>query len=147
MKIREAFITYKDTGRTMPRKELTCARTVRRYMADVAHTLQEQFWVILLDAKLAPIARSCVFVGTLDSVMIHPREVLRLALLAAAHSIIVVHNHPSGDPQPSRQDMEVTAQLKEAGDVVGIPLLDHIIIGDAESDEKGIGYSSWNDGW
>jgi DNA repair protein RadC len=79
--------------------------------------------------------------------MIHPREVLRLALLAAAHSIIVVHNHPSGDPQPSRQDMEVTAQLKEAGDVVGIPLLDHIIIGDAESDEKGIGYSSWNDGW
>ncbi len=91
---------------------------------------QEVFWVLLLDQKYrlrsAPIA---VTKGILNASLAHPREVFREAIRLAAAAIIVAHNHPSGDPTPSAEDIQITRQLLETGKVVDIQLLDHIIIG------------------
>ncbi len=91
---------------------------------------QEQFVALLLDGKhrLKRVVR--VSVGTLTTSLVHPREVFRPAIRGAAAAVIVAHNHPSGDPEPSAEDLEVTARLHEVGALVGIRLLDHVIAGD-----------------
>ena len=71
-----------------------------------------------------------VSIGTLNCSTVHPRELFRNAIKRSAASLILVHNHPSGDPTPSRDDLDITGRLKEAGKIVGIDVLDHIIIGD-----------------
>ena len=76
------------------------------------------------------LAESKVFEGTLNASVFHPREIFRFAIEQAANSIILCHNHPSGDPQPSQDDIRATKQLIEAGNQIGIKVLDHIIIGD-----------------
>ena len=93
---------------------------------------KEMFFALLLDGRhrVAQIER--VSVGTLTSSMVHPREVFAPAIRASAAAIIVAHNHPSGDPTPSRQDLEVTARLADVGELVGIRLLDHVILGDPD---------------
>lgn len=91
---------------------------------------REHFVVILLNRKNGIIGINTVSVGDLISSIVHPREVFKPAIVAGAASIIVAHNHPSGDPAPSRDDINVTKRLKEAGDILGINVLDHIIIGD-----------------
>lgn len=91
---------------------------------------REHFVVILLNRKNGIIGINTVSVGDLSSSIVHPREVFKPAIVAGAASIIVAHNHPSGDPAPSRDDINVTKRLKEAGDILGIGVLDHIIIGD-----------------
>ena len=91
---------------------------------------REHFVVILLNRKNGIIGINTVSVGDLSSSIVHPREVFKPAIVAGAASIIVAHNHPSGDPAPSRDDINVTKRLKEAGDILGINVLDHIIIGD-----------------
>ncbi len=88
----------------------------------------EVFFVLLLDAKNALRAKVEITSGTLNASLVHPREVYKVAIDQRAASIIVVHNHPSGNPDPSREDTEVTRQLVEAGRIVGIPLHDHIIV-------------------
>ena len=93
---------------------------------------KEHFWVILLDTRNQVIRRSEISVGSLDSSIVHPREVFKEAISASASSVLFVHNHPSGDPQPSREDMELTKRLVEAGSLIGIEVLDHIIISDRE---------------
>ncbi len=90
---------------------------------------QEEFWTASLDAKNKLLKESQITKGTLMGSLVHPREVFHLAIRDSAAGIIILHNHPSGDPQPSAEDRKVTAQLAEAGKVLGIPLLDHIIIG------------------
>ena len=70
-----------------------------------------------------------ISVGSLNTCLVHPREVYKPVLLASANAAIIVHNHPSGDPNPSPQDIEITRQLTEAGKILGIELIDHIIIG------------------
>ena len=90
---------------------------------------QEEFHVITLDTKNHPIATHCVTVGTLDASLVHPREVFRVAIKDAASSVILVHNHPSGDPTPSREDRQVTDRLTESGKLLGIDVLDHIVLG------------------
>ena len=70
--------------------------------------------------------------GTLNSSLVHPREVFRGAIVATSASIIVAHNHPSGNPEPSHEDLAITKQLKDAGNILGIPVYDHIIIGGAQ---------------
>lgn len=90
----------------------------------------EVFAILCLTAKYRVIAYHEVGRGTIDSVLVHPREVFKAALLAHAAAIIAVHQHPSGDPAPSRDDFDVTKRLAAAGDLLGIPLLDHLIIGD-----------------
>jgi DNA repair protein RadC len=74
--------------------------------------------------------KSTVFIGSLNASIVHPREVFKEALKRSAASIICMHNHPSGDPSPSREDIEVTKRLVECGKLIGIDLLDHIIIGE-----------------
>jgi DNA repair protein RadC len=91
---------------------------------------QESFSVLLLDAKNQAIGRARrVSLGTANSVGVHPRDVFRLAIARNACAIIVGHNHPSGDVQPSEDDRLITQRLKEAGALLGIPVLDHIIVG------------------
>lgn len=89
---------------------------------------QEQFHIVTLDTKHKPIHDHCITVGTLDASLVHPREVFRPAIRDAASAILLVHNHPSGDPTPSREDHRVTEQLTDAGHLLGIEVLDHIIV-------------------
>ena len=92
--------------------------------------LREHFWVVGLNAKNIIQYIELVSLGTLTSALIHPRETFRFAVMKGVASIIVVHNHPSGDPTPSREDIVVAERLKEAGDILGIKLLDSIIVCD-----------------
>src|SRR5690606_34740273 len=91
---------------------------------------REHFVVLLLDTQNQIIGIHTVTVGTLDASLIHPREVFKSAILANAASIILAHNHPSGDPAPSAEDRSVTRLLTEAGVTIGIEVLDHVIVGD-----------------
>lgn len=91
---------------------------------------RERFLCALLDIKNRIFKEITVSEGTLTSSLVHPREVFRYAIKEAAVSVILVHNHPSGDPNPSKDDIEITERLIEAGRIVGINVLDHVIIGD-----------------
>jgi DNA repair protein RadC len=90
----------------------------------------EVFLAVLLDVKHRPLREERVSVGILDGSLIHPREVFVAAVRERAAGVILVHNHPSGDPAPSAQDREVTRRLRSAGGVLGIPVIDHVILGD-----------------
>ena len=100
-----------------------CAPTMR----DLAH---EEFRVLLLNTQHAVTREVTVTRGVLDGSLIHPREVFKAAIAESAAAVLLVHNHPSGDPAPSTEDRAVTRQLAEAGAVLGIPVLDHVVIGD-----------------
>ena len=103
---------------------------------DVAHLLnemsdleQEEFRVILLNTKNQVIRIMTVSVGSLNASLVHPREVLKPAIVASAAGIILVHNHPTGDPSPSKEDIDLTARFAKCCELIGIDLLDHVIIG------------------
>lgn len=89
----------------------------------------EEFWVLVLDAKNRLLADANVSKGTLMASIVHPREVFQIAIRNAGAGIIILHNHPSGDPDPSSDDKKVTQQIAEAGKLLAIPLLDHVILG------------------
>lgn len=91
---------------------------------------KEPFICLHLNAKHGLLCFDRVAVGTLESSLVHPREVFKGALLSSAGSIVIVHNHPSGDPAPSQEDREVTRRLVGAGILLGVPVLDHVIIGE-----------------
>jgi len=93
---------------------------------------KEYFLALLLDSRNQLIKVSEISVGSLDTSIVHPREVFKEAISASAASVIFVHNHPSGDPEVSEDDIKLTKRLAEAGEIVGIDVLDHIIIGDKE---------------
>ncbi len=91
---------------------------------------REHFWALALSTKNHLLRTVEVSVGSLNASIVHPRELFREAVAAAAASIVVVHNHPSGDPTPSGADIQLTRRLVKAGDVMGIEVLDHVVIGD-----------------
>lgn len=91
---------------------------------------KEHFWVMGVNTKNQIQYLELVTLGVLDASLIHPREVFRYAIMRGVSSIIIVHNHPSGDPSPSSEDRTVTKRLKEAGKLLGIDVLDHVIVGD-----------------
>lgn len=91
---------------------------------------KEYFKIMLLNTKNQVISLEDVSVGSLNSSIVHPREIFNPAVKKSAASVILVHNHPSGDPSPSREDLEVTKRLVEAGKIMGIKILDHIVIGE-----------------
>jgi DNA repair protein RadC len=91
----------------------------------------EQFGVVLLDTKHRVLRTTVLSVGTLDASIVHPREIFREATAGDAAAIVLFHNHPSGDPEPSREDTRLTERLVAAGMLMGIDVLDHIILGDA----------------
>lgn len=90
---------------------------------------QEHFHVLFLNTKNEVIGEKTIFIGSLNSAVVHPREVFKEAIKRSSASIIVCHNHPSGNPRESKEDVEVTRRLKKSGEIVGVDLLDHIIIG------------------
>lgn len=96
----------------------------------LAHLDRERFVVLLLNTKNAVIESHTVSIGTLSSALVHPREIFKPAIQASAASIILAHNHPSSHLEPSREDREVTRRIVEAGETIGIEVLDHLIIGD-----------------
>lgn len=99
----------------------------------LGYETREHFMVVVLDAKNHILAVSDVSIGSLSASVVHPREVFREALKYPVASIILVHNHPSGSPSPSREDVAVTQRLVKAGKILDVPVLDHIIIGGAGS--------------
>jgi len=90
---------------------------------------REVFGILTLNARHAATRRVIVSVGSLNASIVHPREVMRPAILYSAASLVLVHNHPSGDPEPSEEDMHITRRLVECGELLGIGVLDHVIIG------------------
>lgn len=88
--------------------------------------------LLCLDSKNQPTAINTVSIGCLNSSIVHPREVFKVAILSNSASIIVYHNHPSGDIKPSKDDINITQRLKESGKILGIDLIDHIIVGSNE---------------
>jgi len=93
---------------------------------------QEYFYCLYVNSKQELIERKLLFMGTLNRSVVHPREVFKNAYLCSASGIICVHNHPSGDTTPSREDIRITNSLVELGNMNGIPIIDHIIIGDSQ---------------
>lgn len=130
----ECVLVRSGSVRYEPRK-LASSNDARLLAAELATQFlegspQERFGVITLDTKNQLIGVHLITVGTLDCSLVHPREVFRPAILQNASSIILFHNHPSGDPTPSKADFDVTRRLKNAGTLIGIDVIDHIVIGD-----------------
>lgn len=105
-------------------------RVANYYMEDMRHLTREVVLLIMLDSKSQIIKDMQISSGTVSSSILPQREIYLMALKYEAVSIIILHNHPSGDPSPSKEDIQVTKRLKEAGNLIGIKLMDHIIIGD-----------------
>ena len=99
-------------------------------MGKMEHLTQEKFIALFLNSKNIIIKQKTIFMGTLNSAIVHPREIYSEAVKCASNAIIVLHNHPSGDTTPSLEDIKTTDRLRECGDILGIQLLDHVIIGD-----------------
>ena len=115
----------------LPRSEpvRSAADVFERYRYLVGDSPVEEFVTVLLDVKHRVLRDVRVSVGILNGSLIHPREVFAAAVEERAAAVVLVHNHPSGDPSPSPEDREVTRRLRSAGGIVGIPVMDHVIIG------------------
>lgn len=121
--VREASVLYDIRKIDSPKDG---AELGKRFLQDLD---REQLIVCCLDTKNQPTAINVVSVGSLNTSIVHPREVFKPAILSNSASIILFHNHPSGDPAPSREDISITERIKESGNILGIKLIDHIIIG------------------
>lgn len=119
------------SAKPLEKIHLSCPQDVADFlMPRLRYAAKEQFVVILLNNKNKVIGTEVVSEGSLSSSIVHPREVYAPAILHHAAAIMVAHNHPSGDPKPSTEDTEVTRVLARSGKVLGIPMIDHVIIGD-----------------
>jgi DNA repair protein RadC len=105
------------------------ARDVYGVLQELSERDREEFWTLHLDARHHLVGCEQTSVGTLSTSLVHPREVYKAAILSSAAAIIIAHNHPSGDPSPSPEDFAVSQRLYHAGEILGIPLLDSVIIG------------------
>lgn len=99
------------------------------FLKDMQYLTQEHFVVLGLNTKNEVLFRETIFIGSLNASIVHPRETFKYLIRRSCASAVVAHNHPSGQPDPSREDIEVTKRLSEAGKILGIDLLDHIIVG------------------
>ena len=119
---------YPEPGKKLPVK--TPDEVVSLVRGRLRGKKKEHFLVLLLDTRGQLIKTSEISIGSLDSSIVHPREVFKEAISASAASVIFVHNHPSGDPEPSEDDIKLTERLAQAGEIMGIDVLDHIIVCD-----------------
>jgi len=122
MLIREETETY--------RPKIKQSADVYKLSQDMINLDREEFRILLLDTKHRVTGVHTVSIGSLNTAIVHPREVFKAAVLANAFAIIALHNHPSGDPAPSPEDYALTKRLSEAGTILGIRLLDHVVIGE-----------------
>lgn len=102
---------------------------VLAHVRDLPAARREHFVVLLLNARHEMQRRETISIGSLNASIVHPREVFLPAILHSAASVVLVHNHPSGDPEPSEEDLSITRRLVQVGDLVGIGVLDHVIVG------------------
>ncbi|MEE9391936.1 MAG: DNA repair protein RadC [Planctomycetota bacterium] len=132
--IRELVCSYKrvrvETDEPIA-KRISNSADAAQVMGFLRDTDRERFAVIHLNAKNKVLSYEIISVGTLTGSLVHPREVFKGAILANAAALVLVHNHPSGDPTPSAEDIAVTTRLFQAGNVLGIEILDHVVIGDS----------------
>jgi DNA repair protein RadC len=132
MKMNAMFELFRRTNRLKQHgftAKIQTAEDVYHYFVDtLSEQKKEYFYALCLDTKNRIIQETLISVGILDASLIHPREVFNPAIRASAHAVILVHNHPSGECEPSMNDKEVTKLLSEAGRIVGIDVLDHIVI-------------------
>lgn len=113
--------------------QITSPKDVADFMmGQMEHLKQEKFIVLFLNSKNIVIKKKTIFIGTLNASIVHPREIFSEVIKCASNAIIVLHNHPSGDTTPSNEDIKTTERLRECGQLLGIDLLDHVIIGDHE---------------
>lgn len=112
-----------------PDAQFNCATRVAELFAPLAKETKESFICCHLDNKNRLLCVETVSTGSLTASIVHPREVFKSVLLSSAAGCLFVHNHPSGDPEPSREDLDITRRLKECGELLGIRVMDHIIIG------------------
>jgi DNA repair protein RadC len=99
---------------------------------ELRYLQKEHFVCLFLNTKNQVIARETLSIGSLNASIVHPREVFREAIRRSSASLVCVHNHPSGDPTPSPEDVQITRRLADAGKLIGIDVLDHVIIGDCQ---------------
>ena len=113
------------------KRKIKCPEDIYQYIyPKIREEKQEKFMILCLDTKNQIISDETIFVGGLDFSIAQPREIFKTALLKSAASLVLIHNHPSGDPTPSREDIETTRRMIESGKLLGIMVWDHIIIGD-----------------
>lgn len=127
MEVREDLSAYLP-----PDRRYNAPEQISQIFSFLTSESKEYFFTLHLDGKNRILCVDCVSVGSLNQSIVHPRETFKTALLSSAAAIILVHNHPSGDPSPSSEDIAITRRLKEAGEIMGIKVLDHIIVGDRE---------------
>jgi len=125
--VREDITSYLKTG-----TRYTAPSQVFDTFSFLMKETKEMFVTLHLDGKNRIICMDLVSIGSLNQSIVHPREVFKTACLSNAAAIILVHQHPTGDPAPSSEDIAITRRLKEAGEIMGIKVLDHIIVGDGE---------------
>ena len=113
-----------------PHTRYTSASQVFDTFGFLRHETKEYFMALHLDGKNRVVCIDMVSTGSLNQSIVHPRELFKTALLSSAAAVLLIHNHPTGDPTPSTEDLTITRRLMEAGDMIGIRVLDHIIIGD-----------------
>ena len=117
-------------ARPAPGRRLSLPQDVFAYMrARLAATPVEEFWAIALNVRHVVISETCIARGSLTGVDVHPRDVFRALIRTGAASVLFCHNHPSADPEPSRQDLELTTRLRDVGELCGIQVLDHVVVG------------------
>ena len=119
-------------------ERISSPEKVLEICADLQNLAQESFQVITLDAQNKMVDRVLVTLGLANASLVHPREVFRTAIMQNAAALILVHNHPSGDPTPSAEDVRITRQLVEAGKIIGIKVLDHCVIGRRTATRPGV---------
>jgi len=117
---------------------------VEAFLGDIRELAQEVFVVVSINTKNQAIQRHLVSIGTVSSALVHPRECFRPAILDGASAVILGHNHPSGNPCPSSEDIKITRQLINAGHHIGIKVLDHVIVGDKSLSMREAGLCEFN---
>jgi DNA repair protein RadC len=128
--VKEIAARIKDEPSAFTGKSFICASDIfEHYKHKLGNETQESFYTVILDNKHRIISTRLISLGTLNQSLVHPREVFAPAIQLRAAAIILVHNHPSGDPTPSNQDIAITQRLKDVGEIVGIKVLDHVIVG------------------
>jgi DNA repair protein RadC len=125
--VKEEITNYLKTG-----TRYTAPQQVYETYSFLMKEIKEHFNTLHLDGKNRIICMDLVSIGSLNQSIVHPREVFKTACLSNAAALILVHQHPTGDPNPSSEDLAITRRLKEAGEIIGIKVLDHIIVGDSE---------------
>lgn len=125
--LREVAVHYRGRARRAPDPMRQPVDAVRFATRIIGNEAREHFFAIYLDGRHRPIAHAVVSVGTATAALVHPREVFQPAVLIGAVAVLLLHNHPSGDPTPSREDRELTKRLCDAGRLLGITVLDHIV--------------------